>query len=89
MFRISRHVTVNVQLLAECGELDTELSAVRGKHTILQGQILIRGWTGGLDGRHLDGCSPAIQKTVQLVDCDFHRIQDSKTVINFTEETVA
>ena len=67
MFRISRHVTVNVQLLAECGELDTKLCAVLDKHTLFQGQILIRVRTAALDGRHYDGCSTSIQKTLQLV----------------------
>ena len=80
MVRITRHVAVNVRLLAKCGELDTKLSAVLGKHKFFQSQIQIREWTAGLNGRHFDGCIPAVQKTLQLVECEFPRIQNPSSM---------
>ena len=88
MVRISRHVAVNVKLLAKCGELDTKLSAVLVKHTFFQGYIQKPERAAGLDGRHFDGCVPTIQQTLQLVDCGFPRIQDPRSVVNVPEETL-
>ena len=41
-----------------------------------------------LDRRHFDGCVPTIQQTLQLINCDFPRIQHPKTVANVPEETL-
>ena len=68
MVRISRHVTVNIKLLAKCEELDTKLSVSLVHHTFFESQMQKRERAGGLHRRHFDGGIPAIQQTLQLVD---------------------
>ena len=68
MVRISRHVTVNIKLLAKSGELDTKLSVSLVQHTLFESQIQKRERAAGLDGGHFDRSTPTIQQTLQLVD---------------------
>ena len=68
MVRISRHVTVNIQLLAKSGELDTKLSVPLVQHTFFESQIQKRERAAGLDRAHFDGGIPTIQQTLQLLD---------------------
>ena len=66
MVRISRHVTVNIKLLAKSGELGTKLSVSLVQ--FFESQIQKRERAAGLDRGHFDGSIPTIQQTLQLVD---------------------
>ena len=68
MVRISRHATVNIKVLAKCGELDTKLSVSLVQHTFFESQIQKWERAAGLDRGHFDGGIPTIQQTLQLVD---------------------
>ena len=65
MVRVSRHATVNIKLLAKCGELDTKLSVSLVQHTFFESQIQKREKAAGLDRGHFHGGIPIIQQTLQ------------------------
>ena len=61
MVRLSRHVAVNVELLAKCGELDTKLSVVlRPAHVFRGLNIQERERAAGLDRRQFDEASASL-----------------------------
>ena len=89
MVRISRHVTVNIKLLAKSGELGTKLSVSLVQHTFFESQIQKWERAAGLDRGHFDG-----RYSNHSTDAATRGLRFSanpalqKTVINVPEETL-